>query len=209
METPIVDTATNRDGSTPLRRAGRFLGNILFACTLLVLVALIVSLAASMAAGGPPAVFGHQMYIVLSGSMSPAFDAGSLAFVRPMPPEGIKEGDIITYWGVGEGKELVSHRVVGVNEAEGDISFTTKGDANEVVDPYPVPGKNLVGKVVLAVPYLGYVMEYARTKQGLMVLVVIPAAALLLLEVFSLYRHVQAEGKKRAVPSESQGDGES
>ena len=71
METPIVDTATNRDGSTPLRRAGRFLGNILFACTLLVLVALIVSLAASMAAGGPPAVFGHQMYIVLSGSMSP------------------------------------------------------------------------------------------------------------------------------------------
>ena len=124
-----------------------------------------------------------------------------------MPPEGIKEGDIITYWGVGEGKELVSHRVVGVNEAEGDISFTTKGDANEVVDPYPVPGKNLVGKVVLAVPYLGYVMEYARTKQGLMVLVVIPQRRC----SFGGFQPLQARagrGEERAVPSESQGDGD-
>jgi signal peptidase len=209
VEAPVMETAKKRGGSAPLRRAGRFLGNTLFACTLLVLVALIFSLAASMISGGPPAVFGHQMYIVLSGSMSPSFGAGSLAFVRPRPPEAIKEGDIITYRGLGEGEKLVSHRVVAVNEAGGVITFTTKGDANDTVDPNPVKGENLVGKVVLAIPYLGYIMEFARTKQGLLVLVVIPTSALLLWEIAGIYKHMRAQRKKRAVPGESAGEIES
>ena len=46
--------------------------------------------------GRAPGVFGRQFYIVMSGSMSPAFDTGSLIFVRPADPETIRPGDIIT-----------------------------------------------------------------------------------------------------------------
>lgn len=72
-------------------------GNILFFCLLAMMVALVFSLVQSRIRGGPPQVAGHQMYIVLSGSMSPAFEAGSLAFVQPVSPRNIGEGDIITF----------------------------------------------------------------------------------------------------------------
>lgn len=72
-------------------------GNVLFFCLLAMMVALVFSLVQSRLRGGPPQVAGHQMYIVLSGSMSPAFEAGSLAFVQPVNPRNIGEGDIITF----------------------------------------------------------------------------------------------------------------
>lgn len=72
-------------------------GKVLFFCLLAMMVALVFSLVQSRVRGGPPQVAGHQMYIVLSGSMSPAFEAGSLAFVQPVSPRSIQAGDIITF----------------------------------------------------------------------------------------------------------------
>ena len=47
--------------------------------------------------GSEPAVFGHKIYIVMSGSMEPAVALGSLVAVRPLPAKEVAPGDIITY----------------------------------------------------------------------------------------------------------------
>jgi signal peptidase I len=92
--------------------------------------------------GGQPKLAGHHMYIVLSGSMEPTFNARSMVFVKPVSPESIQKGDIITFTGAGGSKALTTHRVVGIErDANGKLQFTTKGDANQVVDPNPVPRK--------------------------------------------------------------------
>ncbi len=184
----------------------KIIGNMIFGIMLLVVVFLLFSLAYVRVSGGPPAIAGHQMYIVLSGSMNPAFDAGSMVFVKPTNPREINKGEIITYRGLGDRQQLVSHRVVSVNHTEDGITFTTKGDANDVPDPNPLPARNLVGKVVLAIPYLGYFMNFAQTKQGVIILVLIPAAILLVFELGNIYKNMTALKREKAVQCESQRD---
>lgn len=189
-----VENSKNKTG----KFAGftKVIGNVVFAVAMAIAALMIFSLVQAKVSGGPPAIAGYRMYIVLSGSMNPAFDTGSLVFVKPSGVEDIKNGDIITYRGLGDGEQLISHRVVAVNQTEDGISFTTKGDANDAEDPNPVTSRNLVGKVVLAIPYLGYFLNFTHSKQGIIFLILIPAAIILITEGINLYNNVKALKKE-------------
>ncbi len=206
QENQLEPKQNNRTDTYTISRLMKLFGNMVFGIMLLAFVFLLLSLAYIKFSGGPPAVAGYQMYIVLSGSMNPAFDTGSMIFVKPTNPHEVKEGEIITFRGLGGGEQLVSHRVVTVNKTGDSITFTTKGDANDVADPNQVPGQNLVGKVALAIPYLGYFMNFAQTKQGIITLVLIPASIMLVLESYNLYKSSVVLKKENAVQCESQRD---
>ena len=172
-----------------LSAAVAVLGKIFFGAMLLVMAALAFFLVQSSFSGGVPSVAGYQMYIVLSGSMSPAFDTGSLAFVKEADPAEIVPGDIITYRGTGSEGTLTTHRVVDVNTGS-DLEFITRGDANNINDPSPVPAANIVGKVYGSVPYLGYLMGFAQTRQGLIFMVFIPGALVIFYELRNIYKYM-------------------
>ena len=181
----------------PFALASRVVGNIIFACLLLLMASLAFFLIQSKLAGGVPSVFGHQMYVVLSGSMEPAVDTGSVALVRPVAPEEIAVGDIITFKGAGGGSVLTTHRVVAINQANG-LSFVTRGDANRVNDPHPVPAANVVGRVHGRIPYLGCLFSFAQTRNGLFVLVVLPGILIILWEIRNLYLYMTDLQKNKA-----------
>jgi signal peptidase len=185
-------TSGTQKGDKPknTNRLVQFLSNGLFALVIVMVIAMVFFVVQGKITGGPPMIAGHHMYIVLSGSMSPAFDTGSVIFVEPMEPEDIREGDIITYRGLGDSSLLTTHRVMGIEGSGQALEFITKGDANDVNDPYPIPGENLVGRVVMSVPYLGFLMGFGQSKQGLLVLVVIPGVLLIINESFKLYKSI-------------------
>jgi signal peptidase len=176
---------------------------------LIILVALMTcSLISMKATGGQPSIAGHRMYIVLSGSMEPAFKTGSLIFVKPTDPQNIEAGDIITYRGLGGSEALVSHRVVSVQETEAGLAFVTKGDANEVADPNPVPESHLIGRMTLAIPYLGYLLNLSQTRQGIQSILLLLGVILLIHGIYTIYknsreikRHLEAEQAKQNKPS--------
>ena len=175
------------------RKAGKLtkiVGNSLFGLIILMMILMVFSVVQNKVSGGPPRVAGYHMYIVLSGSMAPAFDTGSMVFVKPVEPEEIKEGDVITFRGSGDSSFLTTHRVMEIIGTRQDLEFITKGDANDVNDPYPVPGDNLVGRVALVVPYVGYLMAFGQTKQGMLVLIVVPGVLLIINESHKLYKNV-------------------
>jgi signal peptidase len=172
------------------RKVMKIAGNGLFGLVILLVIVMVFSVIQNKVSGGPPRIAGYHMYIVLSGSMAPAFDAGSMVFVKPVEPEKIKEGDIITYRGLGDSSFLTTHRVMEIIGSGKDLEFVTKGDANDVNDPYPVPGENLVGRVALAVPYMGYLMTFGQTKQGMLLLIVVPGVLLIINESYKLYKNV-------------------
>jgi len=62
------------------------------------------------------------------------------------------------------------------------IRYFTKGDANSVPDGTSVHYKNIIGKPVFSIPYLGYVSNYVQTPPGMYV--AIAAAAILIMLVF-------------------------
>ncbi len=182
-----------------LKKAFNLAGNVAFACILLIMVVLVYSMVQSkLTGGGPPQVFGHQMYIVLGGSMSPAFEAGSLAFLKPENPQNIVEGDIITYRPPSGEGTLTTHRVMQVNREHG-LSFTTRGDANDVDDQHPVMAANVVGKVQFTVPYAGYLMNFGQSKTGVISLVMIPGVLIIIFEMRNLFRYAaEWEAEKAA-----------
>ena len=128
-----------------------------------------------------PTAFSGSLAIVRSSSMEPAMRAGSLAMMLPIEAEDVKVGDIIAFEPPWDPDVIVSHRVIGVRYDE-QISFDTKGDATEDSDPYYVPARNVHGKVIFSIPYLGYAASYAvgyvRTWLGFVTLVCIPTAIL-------------------------------
>ncbi|NLX86941.1 MAG: signal peptidase I [Clostridiales bacterium] len=183
----------NKNLGSSAKKAGKamkIIGNGLFGLVILLVIVMVFSVIQNKVSGGPPRIAGYHMYIVLSGSMAPAFDAGSMVFVKPVEPEEIKEGDIITYRGLGDSSFLTTHRVVEIIGSGKDLEFVTKGDANDVNDPNPVPGENLVGRVALAVPYMGYLMDFGQTKRGMLVLIVVPGVLLIINESYKLYKNV-------------------
>ena len=131
-----------------LRRAGTVLSAVALGLAVFVALATIVA----------PKVLGATPYTVLTGSMRPAMEPGTLAIVKPVAPGDVRIGDVLTYQLAPGRPEVVTHRVVGVNTgSDGVRSFRTQGDANSHADPDPVLPVQVRGRVVYAVPWLGHV----------------------------------------------------
>ncbi len=171
------------------------IGNIIFVLCVFIIAFLVFSMVQSKASSGPPSILGYQMYIVAGGSMSPTFEAGSLAILEPVKPEDIVQGDIITYRGANEAM-ATTHRVMEIYNEEGQLSFTTRGDANNIDDANPVLAQHIVGRVIYTVPYLGLLMDFSQTKKGLLILVIIPGALLIISELRNLIKQAGNSDRK-------------
>ena len=122
-------------------------------------------------------IFGLQAFTVLSGSMEPEYPVGSLIYVKKTAPESIRVGDVITFV-LNEDLAVATHRVISV-DAENQC-FYTKGDANAAADGAPVHYKNLIGKPVFTIPYIGYAANFIQKPPGLYVAVAVAAVSLIL-----------------------------
>ena len=155
--------------SEPDEESGRFLiGNFIATFLLTVFVIVAVSLVVLK-------VLGINVYYVASGSMEPAYKINSIVFSKEVEPGTIKAGDTITY--ALNDDTYVTHRVVSVNTAE--HTFTTKGDANNVVDAAPVLWDNVMGKVVFALPFGGQILKVIVAPENRVTFIVIIAVLLL------------------------------
>jgi signal peptidase len=200
---PEDSTPSQGDGTLPRRRAVEALAGVVgrdHARTvgLVLLVAVVVPFVVFAV---PQVVGAEQSYVVLSGSMEPAIPTGSAVIVERASPDAIERGDVITFEG-GSSELTTTHRVVEVRTVDGERRFRTKGDNNEDVDPRPVPEEAVVGRVMelsvpgvgsalFVIPFIGYVVQFAKTTVGFGLLVVLPFALLVASE---LREHLRRDG---------------
>jgi len=171
------------------------INNIIYLITILLLInGLLVLLSAINIPFLP------RVMVVRTGSMTPKIPVGSAIFSRET--SSYKYNDIITYISQdivnGQPREdYITHRIVDINI---DGTFITKGDANNTADFDPVKKENVVGKVVFTIPYIGYVINFAKTKEGLILLVIIPATLIIYSEIITIKNEtvkLLAQRKKR------------
>ena len=142
---------------------------------LLVFVALIVGInvyafnASRVAGDAIPMPFGVGLTVVLSGSMEPELSVGDLLVVVRQDSYAIDE--VVVFQ---EGRIGVVHRII---EMDG-TTVTTQGDANNAPDE-PMDISRVKGKVVLAIPLIGHVVNMIKTPVATGVIL---AAAIFLLE---------------------------
>lgn len=95
-------------------------------------------------------------------SMYPVIHPGSLLLVSHINPGQVENGTIIVFNAPWDNGTLYAHQVIGITQSHGTEYFITKGVNNPAKDPLPVPSSDLVGKVSLAIPYLGYILIYSK-----------------------------------------------
>jgi len=176
-------------GRDELKRIFEWLGFAILVAVILALVGIIVA----------PS-FGWDVAAIYGGSMEPTIKLGSMAVVRPVDPQDIRWGDIISYTSPHDARTTTTHRVVGVVESEDSLMFNTKGDANEDPDNYAVPAEDINGRVWFSVPYAGYAVDYMKTPLGFGLLIGIPAALIIGIEsrnIFLATRDLQRKGNRR------------
>lgn len=145
-----------------------------------VLVGIVVLLAVALVG---VRLIGLEPYVVLSGSMEPTYHVGSLIYVKSVDYRDLKVGDPITY--MVSQDTVVTHRIIEVLVDEEDpntLRYFTQGDANSVADGTSVHYKNIIGKPVFSIPYLGYVSNYIQNPPGKYI--AISGGAILILLVF-------------------------
>lgn len=89
--------------------------------------------------------------VILTESMEPNIKPGDMVIIKKCNIEDVKVGDIIQY---KLEDYTVVHRIINIDYIKKII--ITKGDNNKSRDINPVFDKQLIGKVELNIPYIGY-----------------------------------------------------
>jgi signal peptidase I len=143
-----------------------------------------------------PRALGKPVLVVLTGSMEPQLSTGDVVIESRISPLDAKVGDVITFRDPERPDRLITHRVRRVTARAEDVSFTTKGDANNTVETWQIPRHGSIARVEYRLPKLGYVVAWISGPAARLFLVVIPAILLGLFELRRIWfpRESRAEG---------------
>ena len=142
-----------------------------------------------------PVKWNYLLLIVQSGSMEPAIKTGSIVIVKPVSE--YKVGEVITFGSVSKTKIPTTHRIIDVHLQNGRPVYTTKGDANEGKDINEVLARQVIGKVLFDIPFLGYALVATKKPIGFAVLIIIPALILLFDEAKNIFWEIKKMRKPK------------
>lgn len=126
----------------------------------------------------------YKLLVVESGSMQPAISQGSVIVIKPQ--DNYIKNDVITALDSASSKVSVTHRIVEITNTGKYTLYTTKGDANKTADTETRLKQNVIGKVLFSIPVVGYFVNFAKTKEGLILLVVIPVTLIIYSEILNI-----------------------
>jgi len=123
------------------------------------------------------------LVVVTSGSMSPTLERGHLLVLQRQAPEDVEVDDIIVFNAAWHTEAPVVHRVIERVYVNGEYRYTTQGDNNPNPDHPWTLHENIVGVVVFAIPYLGYITLILQ-EPGVLPLVILGLIVIIILPEF-------------------------
>lgn len=177
----------------------KFISGMISLLLLAVLLLMVFVVISSKASGGEPQILGYQIKTVLSGSMEPTFETGSIIAVEPIEETTkLQPKDVITF--TTEDNNIVTHRIVEVIENGEHTMYQTKGDNNKELDTQPVLSANVMAKYTgFTIPYLGYFIDFAKSSKGSAMLLIIPGVLLLIysaITIISALKSIEVQSNK-------------
>ncbi|WP_269302396.1 signal peptidase I [Aeromicrobium sp. HA] len=122
--------------------------------------------------------FGLTPLVFTSGSMSPAIEAGDLAFATTVPADELAEGDVVSV--IDDRGVRITHRVTGIDpQDDGGAVLQLQGDANASPDEQAY-NVDEVERVSFSVPKAGYVINAVNSPFGMFVIGLLVAAILVI-----------------------------
>lgn len=112
-----------------------------------------------------PSIFGYSSLMVATGSMSGTIEEGDLIIIKDT--DDYKIGDIVTFFQDGDDIPT-THRIYNIDD-EG--KWVTRGDANNSYDKRSITSDEIIGEVVLVIPYVGTFIDWAVEGGGLIYII--------------------------------------
>lgn len=155
----------------------------LLSCIIVLMLVIIVYAVLSV---NDRSVLGYRLFVVETNSMAGTIDPGELIVTRQVPPQSLRQGDIITF--LSDAPDIYgkpnTHRIVAVKNGE----FYTRGDNTPAVDAYPVPAKNVLGRVVCHSTVAGWVFRQLSRPAVMLLLLIVPLTLLLAGDLRAVFR---------------------
>ena len=172
-----------------------------------------------------------QVKVVISGSMDgePRTDCDietipvkSMVFISEVPSDegsrnafydSLEVGDVLTFdyiHPVSHESMTVTHRIVGITEADGVYTYMMQGDAiaddplNHSVQIVTSDSGDIIGKVTGVSYALGALTVFLSTFEGKVCLIAVPCLLLIAMEILSLVRSSRGKGDGEAERPEEQ-----
>lgn len=115
-------------------------------------------------------ILGYKAYIVTTDSMQPSINAGDIVIVKNGKKDKIRQGDVITF---NQNDEVITHRVIKNITEESNVEYITKGDNNNTEDTFKVKYDDVIGKVIITIPYLGKIISILDNKIIILILLLV------------------------------------
>jgi len=104
--------------------------------------------------------FTYKLLVIATPSMTGSLNVGDAVIYEEYDGEPIKEGDIVVF--TKDDKTMVVHRVIDVQNLNGNVYYTTKGDANETSDSGYITAADLRGVVRFKLSHVGNTSLWLR-----------------------------------------------
>ena len=199
---------------------------LLYTFIAICIVGVILTITAKKDADGTATIFGMQMRVVISPSMEKCdktdvsgydikdIPVNSLVFIETVPEDkakadawydALEEGDVLTFKYVYTRQETITHRITKIEktnsgyiiELEGDNKNSDSGVLTQVIDTSDDSYNYVIGKVVGQSYPIGLFLSALKTPLGLILIVIIPAMAIMIFEVVKIIKMYSDEKKKK------------
>ena len=133
-----------------------------------------------------------SIYTIASGSMVPNINIyDAVINMRVDDPSDLQVGDVITFRSSSPTtiSMTITHRIKAITEDnEGNICFVTKGDANPIEDELCAKYNNVIGKVIIRIPGVGYIQRFLASGVGWLLFILIPALIIIAKDIMRITR---------------------
>ncbi len=178
------------------KKISRFLSSVLFYSILSILAVVVIMFLAYFIDQKIGAQKGEKRnplfgaYIIISESMIPNINVYDAVVTVRVSQDKIKMNDIITFISqeIETAGTPITHRVIGIVDTGTGIKYRTKGDHNNTADFALIAPNEVIGKVYLRIPMIGYIQTFMTKPIGWLLIVVLPCLFIVTNDVLKLIR---------------------
>lgn len=144
-----------------------------------------------------PSFYIYKAYLISTESMEPELKKGDAIIIKKVAEDQLRVNDVVTFKINGE---IITHRIVRIDDVNSEKFYITKGDNNNVEDSDELKFSDIEGKQIIKIPHLGNIV--AGLKNGIVIILVVLIALIMYLNRIEMKEKSEARREKKKIEDE-------
>lgn len=138
-------------------------------------------------------ILGYNAFIITTNSMSPQINQGDLIITTQIKEKDLVKNQVITF---KRNEEIITHRIIEIQEISGSKRYITKGDNNNVEDLEKILYSEIEGVQIFRIPYLGKLIILLQNSTCIFILIILLILIYCYLKRKQKIKRIRREKKK-------------